>query len=363
MKKETIISKRNGTIELIRFLGILLIMAHHIYHMGFEDYHFQNAWVYVEMFFIITGYYTTKHFAFSGSEKNISNSVTYTIKKFSKFAPYVIAGVLAEYICIFIQGKGNFSLIRILISKFPFDSSLLKILPFEIKLLNKLPFEIGLLSSSGKEMPEFLPIWFLSAMFIVFPIFCSVVQLKHKDAVFYCSWIVPIIYYGAVGVSCTKDWPHDMLRAFSCMLIGTFVFFVSERMKNFRFTNAAKVIFNIIKYMALILPIILTFFNWYAMELILLCFIVYFIIVFSSDSSFGSNSAFIGFLGKISMPMYLIHWPLGSVINIYLSGLSAAAKLSVYYIGTIVLSCIFYFIVEKAKGKFIFRKDYWIIEQ
>lgn len=54
--------KRNGNVELVRFIGSLIIMASHIENMGFENYPFISGWIFVEFFLFITGYYTAKHF-------------------------------------------------------------------------------------------------------------------------------------------------------------------------------------------------------------------------------------------------------------------------------------------------------------
>lgn len=54
---------RNGMVDIWRFVFCLLIMAHHMYHIGIERiYPFQSAWIYVEFFFILSGYFTGKHF-------------------------------------------------------------------------------------------------------------------------------------------------------------------------------------------------------------------------------------------------------------------------------------------------------------
>lgn len=50
---------RIGKIELMRFLGAVLIMNA---HFGYQDRPFQLSWFFVEFFYIITGYFTMRHF-------------------------------------------------------------------------------------------------------------------------------------------------------------------------------------------------------------------------------------------------------------------------------------------------------------
>ena len=55
--------QRNGMIDIWRFIFALLIMGHHMYHLDIgESYLFQSAWIYVEFFFMLSGYFTAKHF-------------------------------------------------------------------------------------------------------------------------------------------------------------------------------------------------------------------------------------------------------------------------------------------------------------
>ena len=50
--------KRNGKIELLRFLGVVFIMNA---HFGYNaDRPFLGGWYYVEFFFIITGFFTMR---------------------------------------------------------------------------------------------------------------------------------------------------------------------------------------------------------------------------------------------------------------------------------------------------------------
>ena len=92
-KQEDRIVKRNGKIELLRFLGVVFIMnAHFGYNAGRP---FLGGWYYVEFFFIITGFFTMRRFfhedAVDGTER-VRTALTYTFHKFVKFLPYTTGG-------------------------------------------------------------------------------------------------------------------------------------------------------------------------------------------------------------------------------------------------------------------------------
>ena len=69
-------NNRSGCIDIIRFIGALLIMAHHMYNIGLQYYPFWDCWIYTEFFLLITGYYTAKHFENYG-DKFPDNNIIY----------------------------------------------------------------------------------------------------------------------------------------------------------------------------------------------------------------------------------------------------------------------------------------------
>ena len=88
-------------VELLRFIGMLLIMGHHLYHIGFVgSYICRNCWVWVDFYFILTGIFTYKHFSSILRIEKIhgSEALIYTIHKFKRFFGYTVIAVLLQYI-------------------------------------------------------------------------------------------------------------------------------------------------------------------------------------------------------------------------------------------------------------------------
>lgn len=91
---------RIGKIELMRFLGAVLIMNA---HFGYQDRPFQLSWFFVEFFYIITGYFTMRHFEKQEPQEHfeaVKIAVEYTGKKFVQFLPYTTGAILITYIAM-----------------------------------------------------------------------------------------------------------------------------------------------------------------------------------------------------------------------------------------------------------------------
>ena len=83
---------RMAIVDLWKFIAAVMIMIHHLYYLApaFEGKDFPGyfSWIYVEFFFILTGYFTYRHFARQDSRENIvRSSLSYTWRKFKPFLP------------------------------------------------------------------------------------------------------------------------------------------------------------------------------------------------------------------------------------------------------------------------------------
>ena len=56
------------------------------------------------------------------------------------------------------------------------------------------------------------------------------------------------------------------------------------------------------------------------------------------------------FLGKISMPLFILHWSVGTVINYYLWERAYTTKIIFYYVGTFATALLSYFVIEYLKN-------------
>lgn len=162
--------RRIGKLELLRFLASMMIIDGHISVLiGEVKRPFCDTWNWVEFFFILTSVFTIKHFnraeyITTSWETKAKNSVTYTIKKFKKFIPYTTLPIILMYI---LQNWKKYEVgIRSLVKSF-----------------ENMPIEVCYLSAATKEGTTLAPLWFLSAMMIIFPLFVLICQSQHRKII------------------------------------------------------------------------------------------------------------------------------------------------------------------------------------
>ena len=161
-------AEKNSWIELLRFIGCLAVMCIHIFLLGREnDYPFYGAICWVDFFFLLSGYFSARHY--SESPKSSFSPIRYTLKKFGRFLPYVIIGTVIATIIFIVKYDLNF----IESAKF------LLYLPIQIMCLSL----TGVMPGGNMEAGSVIisdsftaplvydtPLWYLNALLIALPI-------------------------------------------------------------------------------------------------------------------------------------------------------------------------------------------------
>ncbi len=93
---------RNVLIDFWKIAAILLIVVSHQFYLdpAESNYHFRKAWIYVEMFFLLSGYFACIHFRKNPSahiDDASKEALTYTVRKWLSFLPYVVPAVILQY--------------------------------------------------------------------------------------------------------------------------------------------------------------------------------------------------------------------------------------------------------------------------
>lgn len=327
-------NNRSGNVDLSKFLASLLVMACHlsIFGIAVEHDHFSSAWIFVEFFLIITGYFTAKHYDNSGKSNKIKESIIYTVKKFLPLFPYVFIVSTLQYVTngiINVVYNGH-TILDVFHSSF-----------------ENFVFDILLLSETYTT-PLVGPLWYLSALLIVFPLFSYFVQLNNRYWILFLSFIYPVFYYGITNATGIRDFPHDFLRVFAGLCLGAFVY---QCLHIFKKIKVKKSVLTAIEIVLLIFVFELTYSNKGMQKLIILCFVIYSAIAVS-QRSFTSEiirGKFIRYLGKLSMPIYIFHWYVGSLIQMFGSKLSNNLKIVVFYCITILVSAFTMYLIDNSK--------------
>ena len=293
--------KKDGKIELLRFLAILFIMSDHMGHLGLKDLSrpFTGTWVFVEFFLFLSGFLTAKHFdkpqaQLSGSrlESYVTNGVVYTYKKYVRFLPYVAIAVLSEYIVRYYEYLGNHDF------------------------------------------------YHLSSSMLVSPFICMVSQIKNKYVKGIIAFYPAVFYYlnrsRSIG---SHDYPNQIIRAMCGMLLGVFVYLLSENLKSRTLSKAARGWITFFLTFSFCALLFVSYNGYVHITTYLLLFIAVILLTFSEQSYLPrfSNKLFL-YMGKLSMPMYLFHYSLTHWIVLAIPEQYVAAKILVYYIGSILLS-------------------------
>lgn len=326
-------SERIGSVDIFRFIMILFIMSHHLYLFGYSgNYLFCNGWAWTDYFFILTGYFTMSHYSSPDRIKDGygREAVAYTARKFKAFLPYVMIAVTTQYILTvqpYIQ-QGNWK--KAVVTFYDW------------------PYEAFLLSSTGLAWPKVPPLWFLSAMLLTLPVLIYF-MLRFRDLWHILAWMAPLFYYGRVGLSTDRNWPNELVRAFSCMALGTFLFMAVREVKKRPLTRLKKGFLTAAELTSFFLCVYLTASHKENMNPIPFLFSVHCVIMLSGCSHTARiKGSFCSFLGELSLPMYIFHWSIGSIALRYAA--ENRVRLLIYYAGTILVSCVAIILKRKIKN-------------
>ncbi len=314
-------SDRIAYVDLFRFVMILLIMSHHLYLFGFsDDYLFRSCWAWTDYFFLLTGYFTMRHFADREVRGEYApEALRYTLRKLSGCFPLVLIAVTAQYLLEAVP-----SLVQGNPKQF-------------LSTFCDWPYEVLLLSSSGIVWTKVMPLWFLSAMLLTLPLMIYL-MLRFRDFWHILSWLFPLFYYGQIGINTVRDWPNDLLRAFSCMALGTCVYMVSGKLTENDLIRGKRIWLTIAELGILSLCLYITVLNKNFMNLLPLLFFLHCTLMLSGCSHTASiRGNLCSFLGEISLPMFIFHWVAASLVKDL--ALPIAFRLLLYYSGTLLLSC------------------------
>ena len=210
-----------------------------------------------------------------------------------------------------------------------------------------MPFEMIYLSAGMESGTKLFPLWFISAMFIVFPLFCFLCQLRNRKIVCLIAAYSGLFYYFSKYDYGSHIYPNQMIRAFSAMLLGYVVYEVVKWLQYQKLNKNVQFIITVLECFSALFPVILSVWNIKLLRIYLVCFIIYLICTFCGHSFIPEcNSRILIYLGKLSMPIYIWHYLIGTLINRYLN-FTIGYQIILFYMITILVSVINIFVVDK----------------
>lgn len=305
--------EKNYYLELLRFLFAVILVFHHSGFVAFDGIiPFPSGAIVADGFYIITGFFLMKHLS---HENDIASplfySVEYTFKKIKRIFPYALFGTTVAY------------LLDIL--KMPKGSTFEDFLEYGFTYFCELFFlpMTGIMKLEDSTSIHNAPLWFISAMLIALP-FVMYIAIKAGRA-FSCflSWLLPLLIYSylifnygdiVAWIGFTEIVYSGVIRAFAGICLGCFGFSLVERLasSNKSLNNIPmKILLTVLELSLFVLSIrnmykgVTGYFSLYT-----LLSLFGMLVLTLSGKTFTSKLQFpfFSFLGKLSMPIFCIHW-------------------------------------------------------
>ena len=320
-------TKRNNTIELLRFVFAMAVLFFHINKYlfgepklnGFHISLFPHGALGVEFFFILSGILM----GLSLKKRNKSNATLssetfdFIKRKVSGIFPYHLLAIVLISIITFISGSYSIkSGIRLIIDQIP---------------------SIFFLQMSGIDIHSLNNIeWYLSVMFLAMFMIYPLAKKYHDTFVNIVCPLVAVFILGYMqkeygSITGVMTWTglfyKSFLRGFAEICLGLFLFQVSDYLKQISLSPTSKISTTILEAVLYAFCILLTMLSVKKRYEILIVFalavalpLTFSGITYSYDIC--KNSIIIPMLGKISMPIYLFQLSAINITKAYLTGLS-----------------------------------------
>lgn len=302
------LKKKNLFIELCRFIAAICIMLHHTETMGLKTVSV-GGWIFVEFFFILTGYFMTRHFDNYEAELYPEKEVLlYTLGKTRRILPFATVGICIGFFTRMVSY--NHGLISLL------------------EMLLNLPTNILLFAGLGLTSYNFDgPLWYISCIMITMPILILAI-IKYRQLYKYiASWTIPLILYmimfavrGNIYYWDKQLYLHCLLRAFAGLMAGSVTFYISEKCKCISIKTSKRIIFTVIEVLAFAIMVIFaikTDCRNVAFPMVLLSMIVIGISFSRNDYVQDRIPLWVDKLGELSVPLFCVHKPVFEAVKLY----------------------------------------------
>ena len=281
-----------------------------------------------------------------GEERAAYKAMIFTWKKFLRLYPYVIPAVLIHY------------LVTVWLRK-------LTLLP-AIKLLFYGSLEMLLLQESGIcETFLLAPLWYLSALLIVLPLFYYA-AMKCRDAFFFLiSPLSILLIYGYFSVTYTHVdiwwiWTGcfylSHLRAWSGLCLGGLCYLLSQKIKEFQFIRRGRGVKPACFQYLCLAGILYYMYTGYHQRLDFFCVgaeFLFLAITLSKTKISHRTKTRWNFLAEYSLALYVSHWTIKDIISSIMAEATYKEMLLPYLLASLLYAGIF---AELAKSTRLVRK-------
>lgn len=346
-------NKHNGTIDFLKFLFACLILLFHGNSMiGTRPDLFPSGTIGVEFFFLVSGYLMAASAQKTLQKDKIQIGTETTIylgKKIKHLFPYVLGAFVITLILRETLNQTN-------PAKIPSD------------VYNSL-WELSFLWISGLgKVTVNAPSWYISAMLLSMLLLYPLL-LKNFDL--FTKVVAPAISIFGIGyISYTygtlfspAQWNgffyKGLLRGFTELSLGCVCFTVSQWLMQRRFKQAGKVLLSIIEWgcYAIVFVTSTLFSEGKLSFMMLLALSLGITISFSAQSATAGlfQKPIFPFLGKLSLTIYLIHYPIRKVFMYLKPSLGYWKQMCLFVLISFVMGIIYLFMIEGIMNKLKIR--------
>ncbi len=354
-------TKRNGKIELYRFLFSVIIVLFHcaehllykgkiVYTNRFDLSFFTHGALGVEFFFLVTGYllavYVSKKVKDSKKKKIDSESlfketIEFMKKKISSIFPQHIVAFIIAFISISVATKAG-------------------ILDIAKRLICSIP-QFFFIQMSGIKVNDMYPNnieWYISAMLICLFIIYPILRKYFHGFSKFGAPIIGVLIIGYINLNFRSIIPGvfrltnnsifyvGLLRAFAEICLGIFIYTIVDYISNKKLTKKESIFLLLVELGTFCLTLLYICSELSkAYEIIALIMIFTFVTIAFSKKSYLSekfDNKFFYFLGKISLPIYLSHLSAIKLVKYFMLEEIFIIQLSVVIVITIIFTTIVY---------------------
>ena len=338
-------TKRIDIVDFWRFFAAIMIILCHVNMFGGHRF---LLYLFVDFFFMLTGFFIFKHFQkkqFINQDINekAKNALKYTWDRFLKLLPYTIPIVIICFIVIFGPKCIHHHTIQDILSY-------IRNIVAEALLLPRH------LMSSGRVIG---PIWYLSVMIFTMPIVCYIAQTKRLNLVALLS--IPLFWYFLnelyTFTAGNVDASLQLLRAFISMILGGLVFYITTLIDDTKKSSSkTRVIVTITEILCYIGALIIGALNIQPINIMIVLLFVGLCATLSGLSYTAEVKGLVfTFLGAISLPLFMWHYGIIRVVKT-IDRFDLTTKYIVVFAASILISAIHYLIVKKISKTIAKRK-------
>ena len=359
-KPKKVQKPRNNIIEFGRFIYSLLVLGYHV-QFSYDDEKvdiFENGALAVEYYFLLSGYFLAR--SLEKLSKDDKNNIFMKIYLFMKNK---ITALLNVHIL---------SIIVVIIIIACCDTK-----NFKDKFVPGIPsiflVQMFIVWTGAFDKALIVPEWYLSAMIIcmLFMVTFFLLLTKILKGIYSTLILIGIIAIIAIITGLATKWAFNEnilydIRAWGEMTIGMLSFYLSTCLKNKTFSNCILVIFKIVEIIGYVIPVILGIVpinknnQAYLMIVTMICVFLAVSITFTEKGNIVKNEKInfvFGYLGAISLPIYLFHPVIITLIDYLDSDMPRWEKFIIVFPVTIILAFLYRIVADFLNKKIKERKE------